>query len=127
MRTFMVFAGAMLLALASSAAMADPVRDAGSKIRGDMTGAANGGNGSMVYRSYSVAPTPAAPAAQSAPAAPAMQPAPAAQPAPAVTRSAPTRSFSYQATQPVYNYSRQVSQPAMAPYLRADHKIKADF
>lgn len=119
MRYSMGLAAALVLAVSASVMAVDPVRDAGSKIRGEWLGAppvAATMNQGFVYRAYSVAPSAPAPVAQAAPA-----PAP----APQVAQSnGAVRSYSYQPAPTVmYNYNTNRQVERVAPYLRADHKI----
>jgi hypothetical protein len=122
MRYSLAFAGALLLALSASV-QADDIRDAGSKVRGNWQNfeAPTPNNGRMVYRSYSVAPSAPASVAAPAPAAPA--------PEMAQSQNGAQRSYSYQPAQPVYsyNYNRALTSARVAPYLRADHKVKAEY
>lgn len=110
------FAGALLLAMSMSLVAAEPVRDAGSKVRGEWLGVparANlnvNANQNYVYRAYSVAPS--APA-QVMPAAPAPQ---------LAQSNGAVRSYSYQPA-PTAVSGTPAATARVAPYLRADHKI----
>lgn len=115
MRYSMGLAAALVLAVSASVMAVEPVRDAGSKIRGEWLGAppvAATMNQGFVYRAYSVAPSAPAPVAQAAP-------------APQVAQSnGAVRSYSYQPAPTVmYNYNTNRQVERVAPYLRADHKI----
>ncbi len=123
MRYSMATAGALLLAM-SATLHADGMRDAGSKIRGDWWGVGQSNTTSSntltMNRSYSVAPSTAV---QSAPAPTVVaQAAPAPAPVAQAQGNTAVRSFSYQPST-LGNGNRN----AVAPYLRADHKVKAQY